>query len=114
MSFNTVSRKKLAAAVGIWTIDQEYSMISYLDICVDLILTNRPKRAAQLIDSDNISLPGSALKEKLWDRVLISPVSFWKYDCSYFCRLIGERGGILDVRIITDYEVKTAIPYISL
>jgi hypothetical protein len=81
--------KKTYAAVGIWTIDQEYSMRSYLDIGVDFILTNRPKRAAQLIGSDNIPLPGSALKEKLWDRVLISPVSFWKCDCSYFYRFIG-------------------------
>ena len=89
MSFNTVSRKKLAAAVGIWTIDQEYSMRSYLDIGVDFILTKRPKRAVQLIGSDNIPLPGSALKAKLWDRVLISPVSFWKCDCSYFYRIGG-------------------------
>ena len=81
--------KKTYAAVGIWTIDQEYSMRSYLDIGVDFILTNRPKRAVQLIGSDNIPLPGSALKAKLWDRVLISPVSFWKCDCSYFYRFIG-------------------------
>nr|CAH0107836.1 unnamed protein product [Daphnia galeata] len=58
----TVSRKK-NAAVGIWTVDQEYSMRSYLDIGVDFILTNRPKRAVKLIGSDKIPLPGSAFKD---------------------------------------------------
>ncbi|XP_046464554.1 dermonecrotic toxin SpeSicTox-betaIB1b-like [Daphnia pulex] len=81
--------KKTYAAVGIWTIDQEYSMRSYLDICVDFILTNRPKRAAELIGLDNIPLPGSALKAKSRDRVMISYAPFWECDCSYFYRFIG-------------------------
>jgi len=82
--------KKIYAAVGIWTIDQEYSMRSYLDIGVDFILTNRPKRAVELIGFDNIPLPGSALKAKSWtDRVLMSSAPFWECDCSYFYRFIG-------------------------
>lgn len=38
-------------------------MRSYLDIGVDFILTNRPKRAVKLIGSDKIPLPGSAFKD---------------------------------------------------
>lgn len=79
---------KAYAAVGIWTIDQESSMRSYLKAGVDFILTNRPKRAAELIGFDNIPLPGSALAAKPWNR-LISELSFWECDCSYYYRFTG-------------------------
>lgn len=54
-------QSKAYAAVGIWTVDQEAAMKSYINAGVNFIVTNRPKLAADLIGRRNMPLPGRAL-----------------------------------------------------
>lgn len=58
------------AAVGVWTVDRESTMIHYLEAGVDFILTNRPNVAANLVHRDySIALPGQALRPKSFSRL---------------------------------------------
>ena len=85
MTFLDVVKSSLAknayAAVGIWTLDREASMKSYVEAGVDFILTNKPAVAANIVrNSSFIPQPGKALNAKYVPNL---GVSYWECDCNY-------------------------------